>query len=90
MAGYVVKTHQTIKLKLIKFIISVLYPNKADIKINRNKNFVRKTKAERKHFQQPCIPRNVKISYSCRMKTTPDGILYQQKEMKSTRNCKYG
>ena len=68
----------------------MLYANKTDIKMNRNKNFVRKTEAERKHCQKSCITRNAKISYSCRRKIIPDGNLYQQKEIKSTRNCKYG
>lgn len=58
--------------------------------MKRNKNFVRKPEAERKHCQKSCTIRNAKISYSCRRKITPDGNLYQQKEIKSNRNCKYG
>lgn len=49
MVGYVVKTHQIINLKLVNFIIGILYPNKADQKMNRKKNLVRKTEAEIKH-----------------------------------------
>lgn len=49
MVGYVVKTNQIINLKLINFIIGILYPNKASIKINRNKNLVGKTEAEITH-----------------------------------------